>query len=462
MNARIRKGGGEVPSTAKFAVVDVETTGLSSKQDRIIEVAVIRLDADCRYVDHWVQRIQPNRAISPGARAVHGIRDSDLVDQPEFATVAPELARLIGGMLVVAHNASFDTAFLENEFTRAGWTDVELRYLCTLQASRLVAPDLDNHRLATCCEAAGVSLDAAHSALGDARAAALLLQALFRSGVDKEAVLAQVAAPAVRGDAISRQESVSRTKRRTGGHASSEADRIQTRRIRNIVKARDRGSSTVLCARIGNLSANDVFRSKASQAELEYLNNLAAVLQDGYLDQEEASELLLTIERSGLTVAEVTETHAALIRCLADAALEDGRISRDERAELERVADFLNISKDVLDAHLNAAADARTDLLSSAVRALPEDWALGVPLHVGAKVAFTGCDDDVRDRLEQASERAGLQVMNNVSRFTAVLVTDGSVAGTKLRRATELGTRIVTPDEFAALLEYVQARPAAP
>src|SRR3546814_10632785 len=81
---------------------------------------------------------------------------------------------------------------------------------------------------------------------------------------------------------------------------------------------------------------------------------------------------------------------------------------------------------------------------------------LGKPLRVGDKVAFTGCDERERKRLETRARELGVRVMNNVSRLTAMLVTDGSFAGGKLADALALGTRIVTPAEFATLLQHLQ------
>jgi DNA polymerase-3 subunit epsilon len=108
---------------------------------------------------------------------------------------------------------------------------------------------------------------------------------------------------------------------------------------------------------------------------------------------------------------------------------------------------------------LDAAEAARHARLSAGLRLLPEDWPYGEPLRVGHKVAFTGCDDLLREELEQHAERLGVRVMNNVSSRTAMLITDGSFAGGKAADAATLGTRCVHPEEFAILLTYLQ--PAA-
>jgi DNA polymerase III subunit epsilon len=117
---------------------------------------------------------------------------------------------------------------------------------------------------------------------------------------------------------------------------------------------------------------------------------------------------------------------------------------------------LLDIPTTVDTAVLDAAEDARHARLSAGLRPLPPDWALGAPLRVGDKVAFTGCEDAVRDELERRAERLGVRVMNNVSSRTALLVTDGSFSGGKAADAAALGTQCVHPAEFATLLDHLQ------
>jgi DNA polymerase III subunit epsilon len=103
--------------------LDTETTGLNAAQgDRILEVACIeyvnRRDSG-RKLHHY---INPGRSSHPDALRVHGITDAFLADKPAFAfaTIAPELVEFLAGADVVIHNAAFDSAFLNAEFTRLG------------------------------------------------------------------------------------------------------------------------------------------------------------------------------------------------------------------------------------------------------------------------------------------------------------------------------------------------------
>jgi DNA polymerase-3 subunit epsilon len=99
-----------------FAVLDVETTGLTPQfGDRVCEVALLRFRGD-RELGRFHTLVNPQRSISPGAFAVNGIRDQDLLDAPIFAEIAPWLLDLLEESTLVAHNAPFDLSFLAAEF----------------------------------------------------------------------------------------------------------------------------------------------------------------------------------------------------------------------------------------------------------------------------------------------------------------------------------------------------------
>ena len=104
-----------------IAVVDLETTGLShAKGDRIIEVAIIRLEGinDPAPV-RFSCLVNPHTPIPDESRAIHGITDQMVDQAPSFSGVAEELADLLRGAIFVAHNAQFDLGFLQAEFQRA-------------------------------------------------------------------------------------------------------------------------------------------------------------------------------------------------------------------------------------------------------------------------------------------------------------------------------------------------------
>src|SRR5438445_9121835 len=105
-----------------FAVVDVETTGLSARMgDRICELAVVIVRGG-QIVGQLQSLVNPQKPISRGAAAVNGISDSMVRDAPAFRKVAPELVKALDGAVLVAHNASFDLSFISSELRAAGYS----------------------------------------------------------------------------------------------------------------------------------------------------------------------------------------------------------------------------------------------------------------------------------------------------------------------------------------------------
>ena len=162
------------PGAPRFAVIDVETTGLDPESDRILELAILRADEQGRPVDQWVTRFHPGGPVR--ATHIHGITDADVAGAPGFPDLAVQVGTALQGLVLVAHNAEFDVAFLRAEFARASLPMPRVTSYCTLQGSTVYLPQLRRRTLAECCAALGVVHQRAHSALGDAYAAAGLLE----------------------------------------------------------------------------------------------------------------------------------------------------------------------------------------------------------------------------------------------------------------------------------------------
>src|SRR3972149_5583725 len=96
------------PITAvPWAVVDVETTGLEpGLGDRVCEIAVLRA-APQQEPRLFCSLVNPHRPISPGARAVNGLTNTDVAGAPSFPSLIPEISHQLDGAVLVAHNAPF-------------------------------------------------------------------------------------------------------------------------------------------------------------------------------------------------------------------------------------------------------------------------------------------------------------------------------------------------------------------
>jgi DNA polymerase-3 subunit epsilon len=166
----------------RFAVVDVETSGLSLRRHRLLQVGVVVTDGAGQVVDRWASLVRPRRRIlyRVGPTRLHGIRRRAVRAAPALSEVMARLSQSVRGAVFVAHNASFDLAFLRKAAAEAG---IELPIessLCTLQLSRQLDPDRQlSHRLAALCERYDVVLVRPHDALADADATAAVLPHLL-------------------------------------------------------------------------------------------------------------------------------------------------------------------------------------------------------------------------------------------------------------------------------------------
>jgi DNA polymerase-3 subunit epsilon len=180
----------------RFAVVDLETSGLNTRRHRILQLGMVVVDADGTVTDQWsslvklrwpLQRVGPTR--------IHGITRRTLRDAPHLDDALDELGRRMDGAIFTAHNAAFDSDFLARAVRRRPLNDpvraaLDPR-LCTLRMSRRLDPDRAlSHRLGDVCERYGVVLERPHDALADAAAAAAVLPHLLAAhGITERAQL---------------------------------------------------------------------------------------------------------------------------------------------------------------------------------------------------------------------------------------------------------------------------------
>ena len=156
------------PTTRELVVLDFETTGLLAARDRTIEVAATLL-VNHQPVDTFCRLMHPGFALPAFITSLTGITDQMLRGQPRPEEVMPALHRFVRGLPIVAHNASFDRAFLHAELARAG-LQPESEFLCTMRLARRLAPGLPSYRLNTLVDALQVRPPSArhfHRSLAD-------------------------------------------------------------------------------------------------------------------------------------------------------------------------------------------------------------------------------------------------------------------------------------------------------
>ena len=152
----------------RVVALDLETTGLSSTDDRIVELAAVSWQ-DGRETGAFAALVNPGRPMPPEVIAVHGITDAMVRDQPPIADVLPAFLDFCRADMVVAHNAPFDLGFLRVECARCGLTLFTSKITDTCGLARQRMPGSQNYRLETLAAGLGRGEKQAHRALQDAR-----------------------------------------------------------------------------------------------------------------------------------------------------------------------------------------------------------------------------------------------------------------------------------------------------
>lgn len=161
-----------------FAIIDIETTGGNSRNDRITEVAIFVHDGE-KVVAEYDTLINPECKIPYYISELTGIYDHMVANAPKFYQVAKKIVELTEGCTFVAHNAKFDYHFIRNEFKSLGF-DYYKPTLCTVQLSRKLLPGHASYSLGKLCNDLGIELNMRHRAGGDAAATVKLFELLLQ------------------------------------------------------------------------------------------------------------------------------------------------------------------------------------------------------------------------------------------------------------------------------------------
>ena len=169
-----------------FIAVDVETTGLRPRDQRIIEVALYRYHEGV-LSERYETLLNPGRPIPRFISTLTGIRDEDVEHAPSFKDVSEAITSFIGNALLVGHNVRFDISFLNAELKRAGHESLVNERLDTLTLANRYLPHVRKPSLDRVASALGITARDIHRAGGDARmtaeAALKLTDLASRTGV---------------------------------------------------------------------------------------------------------------------------------------------------------------------------------------------------------------------------------------------------------------------------------------
>jgi ATP-dependent DNA helicase DinG len=161
-----------------YAAVDLETTGLDSDRDAILEIGAVKFRDD-RVLETFHSLVNPGRKIPYSIVQLTGITQDEADAAPSLFSQLPRLARFVGGLPVVGHNVAFDLRFLR----RHNLLQTN-EALDTWELAQLLVPHADRYSLGKLGEQLGIELPASHRALDDAYVTHALFVALFHRAME--------------------------------------------------------------------------------------------------------------------------------------------------------------------------------------------------------------------------------------------------------------------------------------
>ena len=160
-----------------YVCIDLETTGLNPKRDRIIEIGAVKV-RDGKVVETFQQLIDPKQQLEERVEELTGISSKELEGQPTIQEVFPALQEFLGEDVLLGHRVLFDCSFLKRTFTNEK-IPFERKGIDTLKLARQFVTDCESKKLESLCKHYGIKQQA-HRALSDAQATVELYQKLVK------------------------------------------------------------------------------------------------------------------------------------------------------------------------------------------------------------------------------------------------------------------------------------------
>ena len=168
--------------TDSYIALDLETTGLSPAEDRILEIGAIRVEGG-RILERYETLLNPGIRISPRIQELTGITDEMAAGGKDTRTAVGELTEFCGDLPLLGHNILFDYSFVKKNAVNFG-LEFEKAGIDTLKIARKLLPDMEHKSLTALCCHYGIVHEHAHRAVDDACAAMELYLRLSRDFPD--------------------------------------------------------------------------------------------------------------------------------------------------------------------------------------------------------------------------------------------------------------------------------------
>jgi DNA polymerase III subunit alpha, Gram-positive type len=149
-----------------YVIFDLETTGLESTREEIIEIGAIKIE-NREVKDVFNMLVKPEKLLGQHITELTGISQEMLENEPPIKPVLSKFMEFIGDNILVAHNADFDSGFVKTQLKKHFNKDLPNQIVCTLHISRDLLPNLENHKLHTIAKYYDLNIVNRHRAIGD-------------------------------------------------------------------------------------------------------------------------------------------------------------------------------------------------------------------------------------------------------------------------------------------------------
>lgn len=162
----------------EFVVFDIETTGFSCNNDKIIEIGAVKI-VDGKTTESFSSFVNPGISIPYKIVELTGITDEMVKNAENIATVLPKFMDFVGDSILVAHNAEFDISFIKKNCSNLHIT-FKNQVMDTIQLSKFLIPELKRYKLDTIAKHLKLNMGSHHRAIDDARTAAAIMLYCFK------------------------------------------------------------------------------------------------------------------------------------------------------------------------------------------------------------------------------------------------------------------------------------------
>lgn len=154
----------EIPN--KYIAFDIETTGLDSMYDEIIEIGAIKIE-DGKEIETFSTLIKPEYEIDEFITELTGITNEMVIDAPKINEVLPKFMDFINDSVILGHNVNFDINFIYDNLINEDMKPITNDFVDTLRLSRRLLPELKHHRLSDLANYYNIDTTGSHRSLTD-------------------------------------------------------------------------------------------------------------------------------------------------------------------------------------------------------------------------------------------------------------------------------------------------------